>query len=509
MKLKNVLHANSQRLPRTPRGARMAKVSPGGFRVKLKLGITVFLLLLSFSAFSQQDSLMNYLELAAKNSPAVRQKFYEYQAALQKVPQAGALQDPELSLGVFLKPMELVEGRQVSDITLMQMFPWFGVLRNAKDEMSLMANAKFEEFRDSKLQVYYDVQRTWYDLFKLRENIQISEKNVGILKSIENLALIRYKTAPSGSTASGPQPVRPSAGSSAAQSGASGRMSGMPGSAGSSTVQSNPQSSMQSGGSMGGPGTGTSLADLYRITIEISDLENSIALLHDQERSVIAGFNSLLNRPSLSPVYSADTLVTDTLKLSLPAVADSIRKSNPMLGMIEYERKSYEARQKMVKAMGYPMVGLGLNYSVISKSEASMSPDMNGKDMLMPMVRMILPIYRKRYRAMQKEAELMSRSSNENFAATSNNLQTQYYQAVQQYEDARRRITLYDEQYQLASKSLELVVKSYSASGSDLTDVLRVRQQTLDYELSKIQAAADLNTATALIKRLMASSEIE
>ena len=105
------------------------------------------------SAFSQQqaDSLMYYLEIAAKNNPRVLQKFTEYQAALQKVPQVGSLPDPELNLGVFLSPMELVSGNQVADIRLMQMFPWFGVLKNAKDEMSLMAKAKYESFRDAKL----------------------------------------------------------------------------------------------------------------------------------------------------------------------------------------------------------------------------------------------------------------------------------------------------------------------------------------------------------------------
>jgi outer membrane protein TolC len=269
------------------------------------------------------------------------------------------------------------------------------------------------------------------------------------------------------------------------------------------------QSSMQNGGSMGSTGTGTSLSDLYRIKIDISDLENNIALLKDQEKSFIAGFNSLLNRPAQYAVYSADSLTADTLKLSLTAVADSIRTKNPMLGMIDYERQSYESRKKMVKGMGYPMLGLGLNYSVVGKSETAMSPDMNGKDMVMPMVRMTLPIYRKKYKAMQKEADLLSRSASENFASTSNNLQTEYYQAIQAYQDARRRINLYDEQYQLASKSLELVLKSYSATGADLTDVLRVRQQALDYELNKIQATADLNTAVARIKRLMASSNID
>jgi len=82
------------------------------------------------------------------------QRFNEYQAALQKIPQVNSLPDPQLEMGVFLSPMELMAGNQVADIKLMQMFPWFGTLKNAKDEMSLMAKAKYEAFVDAKLQVF-------------------------------------------------------------------------------------------------------------------------------------------------------------------------------------------------------------------------------------------------------------------------------------------------------------------------------------------------------------------
>ena len=86
---------------------------------------------LTVSSQQYPDSLLRYLEIAAKYNPAVLQKFTEYQAALQKIPQVGSLSDPQLSVGVFLKPMELVSGNQVADIRLMQMFPWFGVLKYA------------------------------------------------------------------------------------------------------------------------------------------------------------------------------------------------------------------------------------------------------------------------------------------------------------------------------------------------------------------------------------------
>jgi hypothetical protein len=46
------------------------------------------------------------------------------------------------------------------------------------------------------------------------------------------------------------------------------------------------------------------------------------------------------------------------------------------------------------------------------------------------------------------------------------------------------------------------MLKSYSVSVSDLTEVLRVRQQTLDYEIKATEAIADLNTAVAWLKRL-------
>ena len=146
------------------------------------------------------DSLLRYLEIAAKNNPAVLQKFTEYQAALQKIPQVGSLSDPELSLGVFLKPMELVNGNQVADIRLMQMFPWFGVLRYAKDEMSLMANAKFELFRDAKFRSFMMFSVPGTNCIKFRKDISISEKNIEILKIIERLALVKFRSAPSESS---------------------------------------------------------------------------------------------------------------------------------------------------------------------------------------------------------------------------------------------------------------------------------------------------------------------
>jgi outer membrane protein TolC len=207
-------------------------------------------------------------------------------------------------------------------------------------------------------------------------------------------------------------------------------------------------------------------------------------------------------------VFLPDTLMADTLALSVMAISDSMFAYNPMLGMLDYEQQSLEARKKMVTRMGAPMMGLGVNYSVISKSAMSTSP-MNGKDMIMPMATVSLPIYRGKYKAMQTEAELLRNASKLNYQATENSLQTEYYQALQLYKDSQRRIKQYENQRLLAKKALDIMLKTFSTSGADLTDILRIRQQAYDYELKQIEAVADQNTAIAWLKRLTAVTRID
>ena len=403
-----------------------------------------------FSGLSQQlpDTLVSYLGIAAGNNPEVRQKLIEYQAALQGIPQAASLPDPELTAGVMLMPMELVNGRQLADLRLMQMFPWFGVLRNAKDEMSLMASAKFEVFRDAKLKVSYNVSSAWYELYKVRRSTDITERNLEILETIERLATVRFRSASDGSSG---------------------------------------------------------LADIYRIQMEEGELRNRVELLKDHDNSITARVNGYLDRQPESPVFTPDTIMMDTLAVSLYDVSDSIMKNNPMLTMLELEKQSYEARSEKARKMSYPMVGLGLDYSVMGK-KATPASSMNGTDMVMPMVSVTLPLYRKKSKAKVKEAELLTEAASYDYSATANMLQTEYYEAIQYYRDALRRFRLYSDQYLLASRTLDIIMTGYATSSAQLTDLLRVRQQVYDYELKKAEALTDINTSAARLRRLTASS---
>ncbi|MDR2765745.1 MAG: TolC family protein, partial [Tannerella sp.] len=115
--------------------------------------IPVIISWVCLTASAQTDSLPSYLRMAAENNPGVKAGFLTYQAALQKIPQAGAWQDPQLDMGFFLQPMEITDGKQVANIQWMQMFPWFGTRKAARTEAQHMAQMAFEQFRETRNQL--------------------------------------------------------------------------------------------------------------------------------------------------------------------------------------------------------------------------------------------------------------------------------------------------------------------------------------------------------------------
>lgn len=465
----------------------------------------IFLLFLGVQSTSFSQSLDEYLKVAAENNPELKAYFNEYLASLEKVPQVGALPDPELTMGFFFQPMERFMGNQQADIQLMQMFPWFGMLKTQKDEASKMALAQYEVFQDAKYRLFYQVKNTWYQLYRLEEEIRITEENLEILKQYERLALIRFQSADIG-TGSGPsnmqQATSMNSGSSTSSASSMGGMSGGMTSGTSGKSSSKGGSSMGTSSSMNGGGSG--MSDVLRVRIQIKELENTLALLEDSRLPIKAEFNQLLNRDINEVVSIADSLSGSVVSWERQALLDSITQNNPMLKMLDAEEEAYEAQKKMARLEGRPMLGAGVNYMPFSPRTENGMP-MGGNDMVMPMLRLTIPIYRKKYNALQKEAELKQLAVQQRRENTVNQLTTQWSTALRDLDDATRRTKLYREQTDLARQTLNLLMTSYATDGRDFEEVLRVQQQLLDYQLKLITSIVDQHVTIAMLENLAAT----
>lgn len=465
----------------------------------------IFLLFLGVQSTSFSQSLDEYLKVAAENNPELKAYFNEYLASLEKVHQVGALPDPELTMGFFFQPMERFMGNQQADIQLMQMFPWFGMLKTQKDEASKMALAQYEVFQDAKYRLFYQVKNTWYQLYRLEEEIRITEENLEILKQYERLALIRFQSADIG-TGSGPsnmqQATSMNSGSSTSSASSMGGMSGGMTSGTSGKSSSKGGSSMGTSSSMNGGGSG--MSDVLRVRIQIKELENTLALLEDSRLPIKAEFNQLLNRDINEVVSIADSLSGSVVSWERQALLDSITQNNPMLKMLDAEEQAYEAQKKMARLEGRPMLGAGVNYMPFSPRTENGMP-MGGNDMVMPMLRLTIPIYRKKYNALQKEAELKQLAVQQRRENTVNQLTTRWSTALRDLDDATRRTKLYREQTDLARQTLNLLMTSYATDGRDFEEVLRVQQQLLDYQLKLITSIVDQHVTIAMLENLAAT----
>jgi outer membrane protein TolC len=245
-----------------------------------------------------------------------------------------------------------------------------------------------------------------------------------------------------------------------------------------------------------------SMIDVLRVQMEINELQNNLALLDDTKIPLIARFNQLLNRDKIEPVIFLDSIVAATMSILLNEIPDSIINNNPMLKMLEQEEGAYIAQGKMNQKMGLPMFGLGLQYDLFRPRDNSESM-MNGRNMLMPMATVTIPLWRKKYTASVRESDFMRQSVIEQKQDVSNQLMVSYEDALKDYRDAERRVKLYQDQTSLANQALNILFVQYSTEGSNFEEVLRMQQQLLDYRLKYLDAVIDGNIAVAMMERLM------
>jgi outer membrane protein TolC len=466
----------------------------------MKFIITYILLMLLITGNAIGQTLEEYLVVAAENNPNLKAKFFEYQAALERVPQVGALPDPQLSFGIFIKPMERFAGDQIGSISLMQMFPWIGTLGAAKEEMTFMAKANYETFNEAKSTLFYEVKATWYTMHLLEKEITITSENIELLKTIEQVALARFKSGGQQGSGTGGSGAMGSTGNTTAGSQGAG-MGGMNMQSQTSSGGAATQRSMTPMAETDNMGSSGSMTDVLRVQLEMNELQNNLELLQESRIPLLARFNQLLNRPVKEKVLLADTVGAAQIPILLSEIPDSIRNNNPMLKMLEQEEASYIAQGEMNRKMGFPMIGIGLQYDIFRPGMNSPAM-MNGKNMLMPMATVTLPLWRKKYNASVRESEWLQKSVEVQIQNVQNQLMVSYEDALKDFRDAERRVKLFQDQASLANQVLNLLIVQYSTGGTNFEEVLRMQQQVLDYRLNHLNAIIDGNISVAMMNRL-------
>ncbi|MEM9831331.1 MAG: TolC family protein [Bacteroidota bacterium] len=390
-----------------------------------------------------QDQLASYIKIATQNNPRLQALLKEYQASLEEIPQAGALPDPQLTLATFLLPVETRVGAQRASVAVSQMLPWFGTLNAQEQVAAERAKIKLYQLEDAKQELFQRIKTTYNELYYLQAATKITRENLTILGSFKELARVNFEGAQTGFT------------------------------------------------------------DVLRAEIEEEALRNKLQYLEESYEPLVKQFEQLLNQNLIKPLSLPDSIGTEELLITKDSVFQVILANNPQLEALRHEVQAYQGQANVVEKMGLPSFTLGGSYVNIAPRTDTEVPD-NGRDaVLFPQVGIRLPVYRKKYDALETQAQLQREATLLREESRQDQLRTQVENLYRDYRDAQRRVVMNRRLVDLARRTLSLLQTEFTTGEADFEEVIQIERQLLDYQLQLERAKVERNNYVYQVHYLM------
>ncbi len=415
------------------------------------LAVLLIMLVLTLSVrASQQPSDINdlhvlpdYLRYASLNNAELRAKFEQWKAALEQIPQAGALSDPKFTYGYFIEEVETRVGPQQQKFGIMQVFPWFGKIQARTDVAAAKAQAAKQRYETTKLKLFRQVKVAFYEFAYLATAIDIAKQNLELLQHFEEVARIKYLTATA---------IHP---------------------------------------------------DIIRVQVELAKLEDILKSLEQLREPTVAKLNSVLNRPIAAELAWPEKGRPENVPLNRQHIVKALKMANPELAELSWEIQAAQSSVKLAKKKFYPDIGVGLDWI---QTDGAASPGLKGSgdDPVILMFSMNIPLWQNSYKAAEQQAKANVRKIQEQRIDIENKILSRVFEVLYDIEDSQRKTHLYGDV--LISKAEELVQASetaYQAGTVDFLSLIDAQRMLLKYELEYERAVTNNQQKLAELEMLI------
>jgi cobalt-zinc-cadmium efflux system outer membrane protein len=396
-------------------------------------------------SLGENPTLSDYLRYAALNNAGLKAAFERWSMAIQQVPQAEALPDPKFTYGYFIEEVETRVGPQKNKLDIMQMFPWFGKIEARTDAAASAAKAARQRYEAAKLKLFYEVKDAYYEYVYLAEAIKIAKENLELIKYFEQVARTKYVAA-----------------------------------------------------ALGHP-------DVIRAQVELAKLEDHLKTLEDLRTPIVASLNASLNQRSLEMLPWPQQQKFQAKEVNREKVIALLRQQNPELKALDFETEAAKYRLDLAKKKFWPDVGVGFGWIDTDRAMNPSTPD-SGKDPVILMFTMNVPIWRQSYKAAELQAKADARKVSQQKTQTENTIISNAERAMYDVEDSSRKTKLYGDV--LVPKAEELLGASetaYLAGTLDFLSLINAQQKLLEFQLRYERAVADNRQGLARLQMLVGS----
>ncbi|MFT6689196.1 MAG: cobalt-zinc-cadmium efflux system outer membrane protein [Saprospiraceae bacterium] len=373
---------------------------------------------------SNAQQLETLIEEGLTNNPEIQIFELKHQVAKEKVNEANTLPNTEIGVGYFVSEPETRTGAQRFKVSAKQIFPSFGSITARENYATSLANAVYEDVVIAQRKLVASISQSYYNLYALKEKQTVLNENITLLETYEELALTSVEVGKA------------------------------------------------------------SAVDVLRLQMRQNELEQLKQVLEQDYLAEQTALNKLLNREKNIEI-SIDS------ELTMPSEITLINSEKLTLHpeLLKYDKlyESVEKSELLNQKESSPMLGFGLDYIAVSK-RPNLDFSNNGKDIVMPMVSVSIPIFNNKYKSKTKQNELLKKEINFQKQDKLNRLETVLEKAVKKNTSARISYNTQAKNLKQAKDAETILVKNYETGTIDFNDVLDIQELQLKFQINQIES---------------------
>jgi outer membrane protein, heavy metal efflux system len=139
-----------------------------------------------------EEELQSLIDEALSQNPDIAAEYYKMEAAVQRIPQTGALDDPELVFKLMEIPGTRLNEAMYANVELMQMIPFPTKLSARRSIANLLSEHAHHDHMEKVVQIVSELKTALAMLSYAREASTITAENQQVLMKILNVSETAY-----------------------------------------------------------------------------------------------------------------------------------------------------------------------------------------------------------------------------------------------------------------------------------------------------------------------------
>ena len=375
------------------------------------------------------------VDMATAYNPGLKSLKMDYEASLLNADQVNDWPDPTVSLAVGVLPIETRLGAQRLKIGVSQMIPWKGSLDAKSNVARSMAEVQSYADEVKEIDIEYTIRISYAMLQFLESKKGIITHRLEILDALEDLS----------------------------------------------------KSAVRSGKGK--------LSNVLFTERKREILEADLSLIEKKMEQPTIMINRWTGRPLTTEVILPQVVENPLLKNELIQYAEN---DHPQYRIFENQIQVSISKIAVTKYDIKPKIGVGLDYSYIESRNDVVIPG-NGRDVLMPMGSISIPIHTGRFKAIRQEETIRQESINAKREEVKDMYEAEIEFAYATIEYADQVTSKYQSLKTITRETLKLMRTEYASEGTRFEELLRLEMELIDYDLEILKAQYEQRLAIATL----------